>query len=409
MKTLDVYLLNDLVGKLKQGKSGELSFSYSKNWLNSDQSKPLSHSLPLQQNAFSQKECVGFFNGILPEELSRKIIAKNLGISYRNDYAMLSAIGGECAGAVTFIAENKEISTDNIQYKEVSSKELSTIIKDLPLRPMMAGEDGIRLSLAGAQDKLSIHISNTGFGIPIDSAPSTHILKPAISRLEDTVQNEALCMKLAKLIGLPTADVEVLKIKDTEVLAVKRYDRELVEGGTVKRLHQEDFCQALGIISELKYQNEGGVSIKQSFDLLRASSAVPVIDLMNLLDGIIYNFLIGNNDAHGKNFSLLYENNQTRLAPFYDLLCTVYYPNLAQKMAMKIGNKYHPDFVYPRHFEQFSKEAGLSKPLVLERIVKIGDEILTKLPELRDELPESAKIIDFIRAYTTNTLKRFKR
>jgi serine/threonine-protein kinase HipA len=393
-RMLDVYLLGNFVGQLSQNDSGEMGFSYAPEWLENPQAVPLSQSLPLQGKPFLNSDCHGFFGGILPEEAKRERIAKNLGISKKNDFAMLAEIGGECAGAVTFMSAGQSLEAPS--YEALSEQKLAEILRDLPKRPLLAGEEGIRLSLAGAQDKITVHRSKDGFAIPMNGAPSTHILKPAIERYEDTVLNEAVCMRLAKAIGLPVADVEILEIEGMQVLSVERYDRLLHEDGTVKRLHQEDFCQALGIVSEMKYQSEGGVSLKQTFDLLRSVSAVPVIDLQHLLNAVIFNYLIGNNDAHGKNFSLLYSDGQIRLAPFYDLLCTVFYPELATKMAMKIGGKYKPDDVYARHFEKLADEAGLSKPMALKQVAAIADKISLALSGVEADIPNSAKLIAFI-------------
>jgi len=263
-RILDVYLLEHFVGQLTQNDSGELGFSYRAEWLGNSQAVPLSQSLPLQTEPFLNPQCHGFFGGILPEEAKRERIAKNLGISKKNDFAMLAEIGGECAGAVTFLPEGQSLATDALSYRALSEEGLAEVLRDLPKRPLLAGEEGIRLSLAGAQDKITVHRSKDGFAIPMNGAPSTHILKPAIERFEDTVLNEAVCMKLAKAIGLPVADIEILDIEDMQVLSVERYDR-LIGEGAIQRLHQEDFCQALGIVSEMKYQNEGGVSLQQAF------------------------------------------------------------------------------------------------------------------------------------------------
>lgn len=395
-RILDVYLLENYVGQLTQNNNGELGFFYTSEWLGNGKAIPLSQSLPLQVEPFLNRECHGFFGGILPEEAKRDRIAKNLGISRKNDFAMLAEIGGECAGAVTFLQEGQPLITDTPDYKTLSEEGLAEVLRDLPKRPLLAGEEGIRLSLAGAQDKITVHRSSDGFAIPMHGAPSTHILKPAIERFEDTVLNEAVCMKLAKAIGLPVADVEILDIEDMQVLSVERYDR-LIGENEIQRLHQEDFCQALGIVSELKYQNEGGVSLKQAFALLRSVSAVPAIDLQQLLNAVIFNFLVGNNDAHGKNFSLLYRNGQIRLAPFYDLLCTTYYPELAPKMAMKIGGKYKPNDVYARNFEKLADEAGLSKPMVLKQVAVIADKILNSLEAIDSEIASSSKLIAYLR------------
>lgn len=396
-RILDVYLLEHFIGQLTQNNSGELGFAYAPKWLGNKKAIPLSQSLPLQPEPFLNPQCHGFFGGILPEEAKRERIAKNLGISRKNDFAMLAEIGGECAGAVTFLPEGQPLEANTPNYRALSEKDLAEVLKDLPKRPLLAGEEGIRLSLAGAQDKITVHRSKAGFEIPMNGAPSTHILKPAITDFEDTVLNEAVCMKLAKAIGLPVADVEILDIKGMQVLSVKRYDRLISANGVIQRLHQEDFCQALNIVSEMKYQIEGGVSLEQAFDLLRLVSTVPALDLSHFLNAVIFNYLIGNNDAHGKNFSLLYHAGQIRLAPFYDLLSTAYYPGLASKMAMKIGGKYKPNDVYARHFEKLAQEARLTKPMVLKRVKAITDKTLSCLHDAEVEVPDSTKLITFIR------------
>ena len=286
-------------------------FEYTADWLNKPGAMPLSQSLPLRKERFKGKECRGFFAGILPEESKREIIARNLGISARNDYAMLEQIGGECAGAVTFIPAGGPLPERNYGYRKLSEKELAAILRELPKRPLLAGDEGIRLSLAGAQDKVAVRIEDGQVSVPLGGAPSTHILKPAVERFEGVVFNEALCMRLAAAAGLPAAGVETRSVDGVDFLLVERYDRyhRQVPGAepVLERLHQEDFCQAQGIVSEMKYQKEGGPSLKQCFGLLREVSSAPVIDLARLLDAVIYNYLVGNNDAHGKNFSLLYK------------------------------------------------------------------------------------------------------
>lgn len=190
-KTLDVYLLEDLVGELVQANSGDVTFQYAEGWLDRADAVPLSHSLPLRKERFRRKECHGFFGGILPEETKREIIARNLGISARNDYAMLERIGGECAGAVTFVPAGQGLPDRAYDYHKLSEKELAAILKELPQRPLLAGDAGIRLSLAGAQDKVAVRIEDGEVCLPLGGAPSTHILKPAVGRFEGVVFNEA--------------------------------------------------------------------------------------------------------------------------------------------------------------------------------------------------------------------------
>jgi serine/threonine-protein kinase HipA len=219
-------------------------------------------------------------------------------------------------------------------------------------------------------------------------------------------------MKLAHALGLHTAKAEVGKVENIDYLLVQRYDRTTLRESPdgpehLERAHQEDFCQALGIIPDNKYQNEGGPSLKQCFALLRELSSAPVLDLQRLLDAVIFNFLIGNHDAHGKNFSLLY-GRETRLAPLYDVLSTIYYPELAQKMAMKIGGEYVSDKVLPKHFDKLAEEAGLAKPMVKRRVRELAETALSKTPDVITEHSTTKAVAALIQSRCTKVLEKFK-
>jgi serine/threonine-protein kinase HipA len=417
-RTLDVYLHNELVGRLIQDDGGQMVFDYAESWLNKPGATALSQSLPLRKERFSRNECRGFFGGILPEETKREIVARNLGISARNDYAMLEQIGGECAGAVTFIPAGEKLPEQHYGYRKLSPGELAAILRELPKRPLLAGDEGIRLSLAGAQDKIAVRIEGNDISLPLGGAPSTHILKPAVERFNGVVFNEALCMKLAAAAGLPAAGVEARSVDGIDYLLVERYDRthrQTAGGGApvLDRLHQEDFCQAQGIVSETKYQKEGGPSLKQCFSLLREVSSAPVVDLARLLDAVIYNYLVGNNDAHGKNFSLLYHgvgtaNLEIRLAPSYDIVSTIYYPELSQNMAMKIGGEYSSEKVLPKNFEQLAEEAGLGKPLVKQRVPELAEIVIAALEKMDLAPPVAETVAALIRARCEKTRNNFR-
>jgi serine/threonine-protein kinase HipA len=406
-RTLDVYLHRQLCGRLFQDDRGHTSFAYAEEWLANPNASALSQSLPLRRQPFERNECGGFFGGILPEQGQREKVAKNLGISARNDFAMLERIGGECAGAVTFISSGMGLPVDEHDYRALTSNELAEAIRLLPRRPLLAGQEGVRLSLAGAQSKLAVYVDGDTISVPLGGAPSTHILKPAIPHFEGIVSNEAFCMRLAKAIGLKTADVQDRQVEGLEYILVERYDRETSNGPpVVRRLHQEDFCQALGIDSESKYQSEGGPSFKQCFDLLRRASSTPVIDLQALLDAVIFNYLIGNHDAHGKNFSLLYTSERrTSLAPLYDLVCTTYYPNLSKRMAMKIGGEYDSEKILGRHFVKLAEETGLSKALVVRRVSEMMKLLLDRMPMLESG-PVSVQVAQVIRNQCERAVRR---
>jgi serine/threonine-protein kinase HipA len=415
-KTLDVYLHDELVGHLIQDDGGQMVFDYVESWLGKPGATPLSQSLPLRKERFTRNECRGFFAGILPEESKREIIARNLGISARNDYAMLEQIGGECAGAVTFIPAGQALPERNYSYRTLSSNELAAILKELPKRPLLAGEKGIRFSLAGAQDKIAVRIEGDEISLPLRGAPSTHILKPDIERFAGVVFNEALTMSLATAIGMPAAKVEARTAEGVEYLRVERYDRTHRQSGdatVLEWLHQEDFCQAQNIVSEMKYQKEGGPSLKQCFRLLREASSAPVIDLACLLDAVIFNYLVGNNDAHDKNFSLLYHgveaaNLEIRLAPLYGVVSTIYYPELSQDMAMKIGGQYSSERVTPGDFEKLAEEVGLAKPIVRRRVPELAEATIAALGKMEIAHPVAEAVAALIRKRCETARNRFR-
>lgn len=410
-RTLDVYLHRNLVGHLIQDDGGQMLFEYAESWLETRTAMPISHSLPLRRERFPRKECSGFFGGILPERGVREIVAKNLGISANNDFAMLERIGGECAGAVTFVPTGQGLPERNDTYRDLSNDALVEMLKTLPRRPLLAGDKDVRLSLAGAQDKVAVKVSGDRISIPLNGAPSTHILKPAHERFPGLVFNECLCLTLAKAAGLSAATAETRSIQGMDYLLVERFDRRIVENpkSHYERLHQEDFCQALGVVSEQKYQSEGGPSLKNCFDLVREVSSAPVLDLQLLLDAVIFNYLVGNNDAHAKNFSFIYSTvGEARLSPLYDLVCTAYYKELSPNMAMKIGGEYDADKIEPVHFEKLAVEAGLAKPLVKQRVVQLATSVVQCLNSDSTQ-PVAAEVAGIIQQRSEAIFSKFAR
>ena len=235
---------------------------------------------------------------------------------------------------------------------------------------------GERLSLAGAQKKLPIFYDEQNFHLGYGTAASNYIIKPAVENLDATVENEAFCMALAREVGLEVPRSFVHQHGDTRVFVVKRFDRTLTSGGT-KRLHQEDFCQALHIPPEYKYESEGGPSLAACFNLVRQRSIRSGKDVLSLLNWVIFNYLIGNSDAHGKNISLLLLPEGPMLAPFYDLLSTRIYAHygLAEGLAMKIGGEADPRAIQKKHWEQFAEEVGIKPRLVLTRALDMARKI----------------------------------
>ena len=373
---LDVWLFADRVGTLALVE-GRLNFRYAPDWPSRPNAVALSTSLPLQAEPFDDHKTRPFFAGLLPEGQMRRLIAQQFQVSNQNDFALLDHIGGECAGAVTFLEPGHILPApaqdDDVQW--LSDDEVVAILDELPRRPMLAGFDGLRLSLAGAQEKLPVVFDGSRLGLPRNGTPSSHILKPAIHAVEDSVANEGFCMALAEAMQLRPAKSKVHVVLKRPFLLVERYDRVTDAQGQRQRLHQEDFCQALGVVPEMKYQNEGGPDLAQCFALVRRVTRPSAPQVLRLLDYVIFNALIGNHDAHAKNFSLLYSGKTPVLAPFYDTLSTAVYPTLSPKMSMKIGSKYKFSEVQALHWNQFAEGVGLTKAQTKRRILELAKSL----------------------------------
>jgi len=389
---------------LEQDDSGLLLFTYDHAWLDSPDAIPLSRSLPLQEETFRGKHARSFFAGILPEEGPRVQVAAILGISDSNDFAMLERIGGECAGAVSLLPEDaKPPEPGDTAQREPTEQELHDIIEELPRRPLMAGTEGLRLSLAGAQDKLPLIFDGGRFALPLGNTPTTHILKPEPERFPGLAANEVYCMALARELGLNVPDTQHIQIGGHPCILVERYDRFQDEQGRRQRLHQEDFCQALGYPPEKKYQAEGGPLLRDCISLLRDWSTTPVLDIRDFIDALIFNVVIGNADAHGKNFSMLYAGRTRRLTPFYDLVCTLAWDELSKTMSMKIGKSKHINAVTTGHWKKMADESSLGWPMIQDRMRRLatairdhGDAVAEGLPGLEPSMTE--RVIDIATA-----------
>lgn len=380
MKRLIVYLNSLHIGELEEGAGGQLRFRYSSDWLDNPHAIPLSRSLPLKNSIFDGGEVRSYFAGTLPDEGPRRIIAEVLGISSANDFAMLERIGGECAGAVSLLPEGMHLcDPSESRLRRLSENDLEEVINSLHKHPLMAGEEGLRLSLAGAQDKLPVLLDGTAVCLPLDNTPSTHIIKPEPERFPGLVANEFFCMKLADQVGLNVPEVFQRKVGSRDCLIVKRYDRIIKDTGQIERVHQEDFCQALGYPPEKKYQQEGGPYVRKCIALLREWSSAPVLDIRDFVDAMIFNVIIGNADAHGKNYSFLYSLNSRRLAPFYDLVCTLAWPQLSKIISMKIGSGKNLNEIRLHHFRKMAEECRLGWPMVRERVMMMSDKVCSSL------------------------------
>jgi len=381
-KALDIYLLKEHVGRLTLDDKRKFVFQYEQAWLEREHALPLSLSLPLQKAAFEDDDARAFFANLLPESDLRKIISRQLHVSEGNDFALLEAVGGECAGAVSLLPEG-DLWTDEGEYKVLTDEALNQLVREMPQKPMLVGEGDIRLSLAGAQNKLPVFYDKGVVSLTKGYVPSSHILKPPMEHFSNTVENEIFCMRLAQKMGLNVPDVTLLQ-KEKPLYLIARYDRTRNAAGELTRLHQEDFCQALGVAADMKYENEGGPSLQRCFQLIRDYSVNPIADVKALLEWTIFNYLIGNADAHGKNISILFTQQGPRLAPFYDLLSTAIYPNLSSKIAMKIGGEYRPDWIAARHWQRLAGDIGVKTKMIHQTIKKMSEKIVVEAEALKE-------------------------
>lgn len=402
-RILDIWWDGRLVGHLTQPRPAALEFAYSGDWLRDDRAPALSASLPKRAERYPRRECRPFFAGLLPEESQRDRVARSLGVSSLNDFALLDRLGGDVAGALQLLppGEPPPESESDHSPRPLDDAALIDVLDKLPWRPLLAGEEGLRLSLAGAQSKLPVVTVDGAIALPAPAQPTTHILKPAISDFPHTTANEAFAMRLARAAGLAVASVEPRTVTDRTFLLAGRYDRSTGSDGRVSRVHQEDFCQALAVAPEIKYASEGGPTLEDCFALLRRVALRPAVDVLKLLDAVIFNLMLGNADAHGKNFSLLYDAAGPRLAPLYDLVMTVAYPELSPTLAMPIGGCARLARMDPHSWAAFAKEATLGLPLIRRRVAEIGESVIRKAQDVEQEL--------MIPGLDAEALSRFRR
>ncbi len=362
--------------------SAHPTFQYLDEYLQAPGAIPLSASLPLRQEAFSEQAMLPYFEGLLPEGAARAALASELQLPEGDYLSMLEACGKECIGDVV-------VSETSLGHLEGSY----TPISKQQLRKLFASETNFveqntasRLSLAGTQTKTGLaHPSETsiaeGWLRPEGYAATTHILKT--SHLRDVPENEYLCMKAAKECGIPTAEVALLD-KVSPVLAVKRFDRQCNGDQrmlAVERSHQEDMAQALGIRSSSKYAEVEGGTIRAIAAFLRSRSVKPARDIVSFAKMICFAYAIGDCDAHLKNYSVIAEPEANTyaisLSPAYDFVCTTVFERFSRDMAMDFGGVRSIDDVDPSAFERLADDLGIARTALVE----LARPIAEKLPE----------------------------
>lgn len=398
--SLEVRLHDRRAGTLLRKDNGNLQFRYDRAYLEAG-GPPLSVNLPLRTEAYPHRDCLAFFGNLLPEADVREQVALVTGISAANDYKLLERFGGDVAGAVTLTPPGEW--TDGGEgggggLEALSAERLDEILTQLPQRPLAVDAKGeVRMSLAGAQSKLPVVEAPGGFALPEGpDRPTTHILKPEPQRFPGLVANEFFCMRLAAEVGLQAAEVERAETASgLPFLIVARYDRDLTQE-PIRRLHQEDFCQALGKLAIEKYQHEGGPGVREAMALIDEVSMAPARDRQQLWLALAFNFLIGNCDAHGKNYSLLYDSPAPSLAPFYDMVSTAAYGELTTRLAMSIGGATHLQDVDGRAWAKLAAEVGFASRFLAQRMLPFVARVDGAAAELGKQAEHAAAPVEQI-------------
>jgi serine/threonine-protein kinase HipA len=409
-----VLLYNTATGDLAAEADGRLKFHYHADFIarhhsGDTQCHALSLSLPIpaiydEYFWFNDAQCGPFFAGLLPDNKQTRrrlahIISTRKSVTENDEFGMLFALGRDCPGAISLIAP--DANPDDYdpyppQYRVLSEAELAQHIRELPTRPLFADDAGeTRLTLAGVHDKAAVIKVGNDIALPHGRTPSSHILKPDICGLPGSIRVEHFCLEVARAIGLTTPRSRIMQAEDQTFMLLARYDRALHEkDGTryLSRLHQEDFCQATGCFPDQKYERDGGPGWKTLFSMLRYSHA-PAHDRRELLRRAIFQYLIGNPDAHAKNYSLRWQHGALRLAPLYDVnnakAFAGFYKAQRIKLAMAIGGERNPDALTDDHWTRFGKEIGLSPKLVLAELETLRDQIGPAAENVRNRLANS--------------------
>ncbi len=376
MAELTVYYESRVVGTIEVHAEGP-SFAYAPPWLSARGAFPISLKMPLSPRRVPSGLFLPWAANLLPEATQLKAIGLQLGAAPGDVIGILSELGRDTAGALS-IGEPGTAAPD---WRPIpGDKALERILAELPSKPFLVGEDGVSMSLAGVQTKLGVAIDAKGrICVPINGAPSTWILKPDSERLYGGVQNEALCLVLAKRLGLNAPEVTTGKAGKRTYLMVKRYDR-VEQSGRWRRLHQEDFCQALGKPPSAKYElNQTGIpgpTLAEMFAVTRNAMQAP--DVVNLLDYVIFNVLACNTDAHAKNYSTMISGRGFKLAPIYDVMCAQAWEHVTRNMAQKIAGKSRGEHLKRRHWQRFAADVGLNAPRLIARVETLAKATLVE-------------------------------
>jgi serine/threonine-protein kinase HipA len=394
-RSLNVYLFGRKAGVLTEDEQSRLSFRYEP-----DAQAPLSVRMPVRTEEYLHDHAYPFFENLIPEGSPLEIIADRMHIPENNPFSVLDKIGGDCAGAVA-LYEGEIPDRLHEPLREITGAEMARIIDTLPENPLLTSMDNPpRLSLAGAQFKFAV-CAGTGaiapaealYFCPNEDYPSTTIIKIEHKVYKNLLHNELFCMMLGRSLGLNIPQIRLCETEGRLFLDIARYDREpepVNHDRIIKsaRIHQEDFCQALGRPSGRKYQADGGPGLRNCYQAIMQYSSSKVADAFSFLQWTAFNYLIGNADAHAKNLSFLHKNGRITLAPFYDLLSTEIYPEKlsSRKIAMLINGKDQYEKMRHKDFLALYEQLDLNPSQTMKNIAHFFAKAAEKTDSLRNQL-----------------------
>lgn len=380
--TLEVYRENQRVGVLFD--ETPIKFIYDMSWQKNHQ-LGISPQLPVSQLEHSGLAVESYFENLLPEAGLRELL--NLKYQVTSIFGLLSVIGGDTASDLTILPAGKPPQAPT--YQAISWQDIADeFTQQQGVIRTIQEEEGLRISLAGAQRKLSICIDQNGNPLlPLGNSPSTHIVKPDIKGIDGvwaSAINETFTMTLAATLGLGVAEVSYQPM--AKACVIKRYDRMLAPEGHIKRLHQLDLCQLDGKPSTIKYESDGGPTLLRCRELLNQSGVVAA-DKKRFIQWLFFNLYAGNNDSHAKNLSVYYTpTGDARLAPFYDLISTALYPGLSRKFAFQIGGESDPSNINKDHVIRMAESLGFKSSYVLKIAEEISEQLLLSLNKVSEGL-----------------------
>ncbi|MBL1245122.1 MAG: HipA domain-containing protein [Sulfurimonas sp.] len=393
--SLKVIIDKQEVGSIWIDNSDEsYKFAYADEWKKNGYA--ISPNLPLNET-LSSGTVKRFLENLIPEGKGLEDITAFAHISKSNTFAIIKAIGYDTSGALMF---GQAQESDQAIFREIPDEELALRIAEIQEKSIVIWDKKERLSLAGVQEKLPVIIKESKIGLGDGTLSSTHIMKFQTKKQSHIVINELFCMHLAKQIGLNVAQVELKRFNEAPVLLVKRFDR-VYEVDCVKRLHVIDACQMLDLSSSYKYERNfgSGRDVKDiregaSFFKLFAcadSCEVPAKAKLELLNWAIFNLLIGNSDAHAKNFSFFISNHGIKPTPSYDLLCILAHEDVEHDMAMAYGDEFNPNEIKAYQLRDFADNIDINYKLVMQTIKK-QTAAITKV--LQERFIDEDKLLD---------------